>query len=65
LNFGYKLLLGLSRDLRRRNHDVLTFVVLCGTLSLVLGLLDGSFFVALLEVVDDVFVQLLDALLQL
>ena len=43
---------------------MLGFVVLSSALALVLGLLDSSLLVALLQVVDDVLVQLLNALLQ-
>ena len=50
--------------LRGWDNNLLLLVVVCGAFTLVLGFLHGSFFVAFVQVQDDVSVQVLDLLLQ-
>jgi hypothetical protein len=50
--------------LRSGNDDLLLLVVVCSTLTLVLGLLNGGFLVAFVQVLDDVSVKALDFLLE-
>jgi hypothetical protein len=49
--------------LRGGDHDLLLLVIISGSFSLVLSLLNGCFLVALVQVLDDVSVQALDLLL--
>jgi hypothetical protein len=50
--------------LRDIDYDLLGAVEVCGALTFVLCLLNSSFFIAFIEFLDDVCVQLLDSLLE-
>ena len=46
------------------DYDMLGAVEVCGAVTFVLCLLDSSFFIAFIEFLDDVCIQLLDSLLE-